>query len=236
MSNSLPAVSEEVQENFFRDALAATKSALVNGRAVTFNLQIAGVVVELVFPNQIELERFTPALKHLEISAKKSPDASFYIWDSDSTGVDMPPPPCGKDRFTYRGDVWGFNSSNFHFAFDWGDHSVNLYDKSKKIAIYWTNSATKTPYWTIASPFRTLFSWLLKEYECQLVHGAAVGTHEGAVVITGKGGIGKSSTALSSLVNGMQFIGDDFIVVQNSSRPVAHCLYSSAKGKRRSSR
>ena len=63
----------------------------------------------------------------------------------------------------------------------------------------------------------------------QLVHAAAVGTDEGALLITGRGGVGKSTTALACLEAGMQFLGDDYVVVGLDPEPQVYRLYGSAK-------
>jgi hypothetical protein len=64
---------------------------------------------------------------------------------------------------------------------------------------------------------------------CQLVHAAAVGTEKGAVLITGKGGVGKSSTALACLEAGFFYIGDDYLVVGYDPEPTVYSLYCTAK-------
>jgi hypothetical protein len=63
-----------------------------------------------------------------------------------------------------------------------------------------------------------------------LVHGAAVGTAEGAVLITGKGGSGKSTTALGALMAGLLYLGDDYVLCALSTDGVQlFSLFNSAK-------
>jgi GT2 family glycosyltransferase len=95
--------------------------------------------------------------------------------------------------------------------------------------IYWTNTASALPYWAKASPLRSLFHWWMESKDCQLVHGAAIGSGGEAVLITGKGGLGKSTTAVSCLTQGLQYVGDDYLVVALDPSPRAHSLYSTAK-------
>jgi hypothetical protein len=64
---------------------------------------------------------------------------------------------------------------------------------------------------------------------CQLLHAAAVGTADGGVLVTGKGGLGKSTTALACLAAGMGYVGDDYLVVELTPEPRAHSLYCTAK-------
>src|ERR1019366_3211194 len=74
-----------------------------------------------------------------------------------------------------------------------------------------------------------LFHWWMESKDCQLVHGAAIGSGGEAVLITGKGGLGKSTTAVSCLTQGLQYVGDDYLVVALDPSPRVHSLYSTAK-------
>jgi hypothetical protein len=64
---------------------------------------------------------------------------------------------------------------------------------------------------------------------CQLLHAAAVGTRDGALLITGPGGAGKSTTALACLQAGLDYLADDYLVVSIDPEPTVFSLYCSAK-------
>jgi hypothetical protein len=63
----------------------------------------------------------------------------------------------------------------------------------------------------------------------QLVHGGAVGTSRGGVLLAGKGGSGKSTTALSCLNSDMLYVSDDYSLVATDPVPYVYSIYSSAK-------
>jgi hypothetical protein len=63
----------------------------------------------------------------------------------------------------------------------------------------------------------------------RLVHAAAVGVPEGGVLLVGKGGSGKSSTAVGALLSDLQYAGDDYCLIAADDPPHIHSLYSSAK-------
>jgi hypothetical protein len=141
----------------------------------------------------------------------------------------MPSPPCSRDEFTDRGDLWGFDSARFRAAFHWIEWSVNVMDLDTGEAVYWVKCADDLPYWSKASPLRTLFHWALERTGCQLLHAAAVGDENGAVLITGRGGVGKSTTALSGLVHGLRYAADDYLAVRLDPVPMVYSLFSTAK-------
>jgi hypothetical protein len=64
----------------------------------------------------------------------------------------------------------------------------------------------------------------------QFVHAAAIGNEAGAgILVVGRGGSGKSTTALTSMLAGMKYAGDDYCLLEPGAVPVVHSLYASAK-------
>ena len=141
----------------------------------------------------------------------------------------MPPPPVHPDNFTDRGDIWGFGSAAYKIAWHWSEFSVNAMDMTHNEGVFWVQDPDTLPYWVHSSPLRTFFHWWMEKNHCQLIHAAAVGTDDGAVLITGKGGVGKSSTALACLDANMNYYADDYVVVGLDPKPRVYTLYSTAK-------
>ncbi|MDD2723759.1 MAG: glycosyltransferase [Methylovulum sp.] len=224
-----PAIPEAVQQTFFDQVLNCALLAEQRAGAVVRHLQLAGTFIRVVYAGDTLYRLFSPALAHLEAEIPNLPDITFHIWDSISTQIDMPPPPVPQHCFTDRGDIWGMNSPRIRTAFHWIECSVNLMDLEQKEAVYWVKDASTIPYWCEASPLRTLFHWWMEKQGCQLLHAAALADGENAVLITGKGGVGKSTTALSCLAAGMHYLADDYLVVGLSPEPRVYSLYTSAK-------
>ncbi len=224
-----PQKTEAEQLEFFHACYERFQKAKDVGGGVSYFYKVGGTLVRLLFAGDTLVPLFTPALEHLRTAGSDSPDVTLCIWDSDSTNTAMVPPPCPWDCFTDRGDIWGFNSSRIKAAFHWIECSLNLMDLGTNTGIYWVQSADTLPYWVHASPLRTLFHWWMEKNDCQLLHAAAVGTEQGAVLITGKGGIGKSTTALSCLRSGLYYLADDYVISRIEPEPFVYSLYSTAK-------
>lgn len=224
-----PLRSEAEQQDFHAALLDAARRAEAAAGCRSHDLAIAGGVVRLHFAGPALETLLLPALAHLVIEAVAVPDAEFHVWDSDSTGIDSVPPPCAWECFTDRGDLWGFDSERFRSAFHWIECSVNVFDTLAGRGVFWVRSGRDLPYWTKASPLRTLFHWWIAGRGGQLVHAAAVGSPTGAVLVTGKGGVGKSTTALACVAAGMDYVADDYLVVTLDPQPCAHSLYNTAK-------
>lgn len=225
----LPELDEDTQRAFFDQALQCAIVAEARAGALLQDIEIAGVCIRLSFAGPRLMTEFLPALGHLMVPRRDHPDAILHIWDSRSTGVEMVRPPSAMNAFTSRGDIWGMTSKRFRSAFHWSEYSVCVLDSESGIGAYWVDTAEALPYWAKSSPMRTMFHWLLEPRGKFLLHAAVVGDAEQGVLITGKGGVGKSTSSLMALSAGMQFVGDDYVVVSLDTEPTAYALYSTAK-------
>jgi len=224
-----PQKSDAEQLVFFEGVYDRFLKASAYAGEVRYYYRIGGTTVSLLFAGENLVGHLTPALDHLRIPDTGYPDLTLCIWDSESTSTEMVPPPCSRDCFTDRGDIWGFNSRRIKAAFHWIEYSVNLLDLATHRGIYWVQTAETLPYWVNASPLRTLFHWWMEEQGCQLLHAASVGTEHGPLLITGKGGVGKSTSALACLQSGFSYLADDYVVTALEPDPMVYSLYSTAK-------
>jgi hypothetical protein len=221
--------TEAEQREFFDKTLERFDDAV---RAVGIEehfFDLAGTHVCLKFAGHKLVPLIVRAFEHVRIDPVSNPDFSICLWDSESTGVEMVRPPCRWDSFTNRGDIWGFTSRRIKTAFHWIENSVHIMDTQTNEAVFWVQSTESMPFWVHASPLRTPIHWWMEKNDLQLIHAAAIGTSDGAVLITGKGGVGKSTTALASLRSGMTYLSDDYVIVGLEPEPRVYTLYSTAK-------
>jgi hypothetical protein len=224
-----PPLSEEEQAAFVASVIEGARRAEASCGVRSVLLDIAHTRVRLMFAGADTGDLFLPALTHLLVTDDEEPDLTIHVWDSASTGVMMPPPPVPTDCFSNRGDIWRMPSVQFRSAFHWVENSVSVLDVNARVGAYWAPTMDGLPFWAKASPFRTLLHWWLESIGGQLIHGAAFGTADGALLITGKGGIGKSTTALTCLMHGLTYIGDDYLAVVLDPEPRVFSLYCTAK-------
>ena len=229
MVDELHAGTEAQRVDFFRRCYQRFLEARESAGGSSRCYRVGGTTVCLTFAGEDLVPHITPALEHLRVPNVDRADLTLCVWDSHSTSTQMVPPPCERESFTDRGEVWGFSSSRIKFAFHWFDYSVNLLDHATRTGIYWTPQAGTLPYWVQAAPLRTLFHWWMETHGCQLLHAAAVGTDEGAVLLTGKAGVGKSTAALSCLRAGLRYLADDYLIIRLEPEPLAYSLYCTAK-------
>jgi hypothetical protein len=80
-----------------------------------------------------------------------------------------------------------------------------------------------------AHPASTAISAWLAQSGALVLHAGAVGDGNGAALLLGRGGAGKSTTALACAARGMGVLGDDFCVMTMDGRLMVHGLYATAK-------
>jgi hypothetical protein len=146
--------------------------------------------------------------------------------------VALPESPCGRDDVLPRGDMLGFNDRRFKMAYHSHGRLLSVLDLARGHAIVCAADAAAIPFFERACPLRPVIAWWLRRHGVQLLHGAAVGTAGGAVMLAGKSGAGKSTTALRCMLAGLDYLGDDLCGVSGGEAPVVHCVYSSAKTHR----
>ncbi len=216
--------------SYFQSVAALFEQAAhAGGGCVERYFTIAGFPVRLRFAGTALTLSMTGALQHLSTPEQHQPAFTINLWDTASTGVAMPPPPWNPEALLARGVIDGYNDHRIYTAFQHGSSAVSLLDNVRDVGIFWVPSAEQLVYWEKGAPLRALLHWWLANHNRQLVHAAAIGDGESGVLIVGKGGSGKSTTALTCLHGGLSYAGDDYAVIGLDATPTVYSLYNSAK-------
>ena len=192
-------------------------------------LSMAGTVVSLRFASGALRERLAPAFAHLMGSSDEEPPGlTVHLWDSASTGAPPPPRPTVPDDHA-PGALYHVHEPPVRAAYQPGLETLSILDSEAGVAWHWVADAFEQPYWDQACPIRQILFWWLRSRGYLQVHGAAVGTPTGGVLVVGKAGSGKSTVALSSLGSELLYAGDDYVAVTGEPEPRVQSLYSSGK-------
>ena len=208
----------------FGEAFAA--AAAVTG-VVERDYVIAGHGVRMRFAGPAMLDRLTGSFSHLAVPAVGEPELVINVWDSASTGTPSP----GIEGTEVEGDGTGpilyYEEQGVRAITRW--NTVSVLDSLANEAWFWAPDPAVMLSWDWASPMRAILHWWLGGMGILQVHGGAVGTDDGGVIIVGRGGSGKSTTSLACLTAGLQYAGDDFVAIETRPEPRVHSLYSSGK-------
>jgi hypothetical protein len=211
------------------------RAARAAGGTTDVSLTIAARPVCLRFACPAAAAALGRAFAHLAAAHHAAPSLTLHVWDSATAGADRPAfaPPRGADA---EAAPQGTGASYFHSGGAYralhqpASDALSVLSAKGDAGWFWTADATDLPYWDYTAPFRHLLSWWLDARGCHHVHGGAVGTTEGGVLLAGSGGSGKSTAALASLLDErLRYAGDDYVAVSTEGQPFVHSLYCSGK-------
>ena len=205
-----------------RDAFA-TAAARAGGTLDVY-LRVAGQTVKLELAGAAMAPAVLPALAHLRVPPSPAADLTVAVWDSASTGTDLPRLP--EDG---TGRLHGAPPGRIQKVHQRGVGVFSVLDTARSQGVLWVPDAGAVPSNEVACPLRVLFHLYFRGRGVRLVHAAAVGTAEGGVLLAGRSGQGKSTTTLACLGSALRLAGDDYVLLGPPDAPGVHALYSSAK-------
>ena len=205
----------------------AGASAAAGGEVVE-DYVIGGSRVSLHFAGDALRDRLAPAFAHLAAASGERPELTVHLWDSASAGAEPPPRPRTPPGEP-AGALYHFHEPPLRGAYQTGLEALSTLDSEAGTAWYWVANAESLPSWELACPIRQILFWWLGSRGYLQVHGAAVGTAEGGVLVVGPAGAGKSTVALACLGSELLYAGDDYVAVRLEPSPHVASLYNSGK-------
>jgi len=228
MPAASPGASDQLPAQFFSELEEAFDLAQTQEGIQRVSLRIGRRPLTLEFAGPSLVDLIVPALRHRRVSAPGPGAFTVKVFDSTSTSVTVPPPPWGPNDYLAQGEISGFNTDRFRTAFRVDAGCLSMIDLERRVAVFWIRDPAAFPRWMEAAPLRTLLGWWAAGQGLQMAHGAAVGTGDAGLLITARGGSGKSTSALRCLRDGLLYAGDDYVVVDPIARRV-HSVYCTAK-------
>lgn len=218
-------------ETYFDEAAPRFRAAAERaGDGPAPRLTIADRTLHLKFAGTALARKILPGFGHLARSSHAEPDLTVALWDFRSTGTMLPPPPWDALEYRERGNARFYDDDRFSVSYDRRTDVFSAVDVERRLGLYWTRDADALPNYTAAAPMHRLLQGWLRTRGLYAVHAAAIGRADGGLLMAGRGGSGKSTTAVLSLLSTtLSFAGDDFALVQADPSPYVHSLYATAK-------
>ena len=220
---------DEARELFDRLREGAGTAAGRTGGFREHHLVLAGSPIRMRFAGTALEPAMLPAFAHAEAPAAAEPELEILIWDSESSGVRAPDVRWGLGAVRVRGDVPGYEGSPVVVINEPSSGAVTAFSREERTIVYWVADARAVPWYESGAPFRAVLHHWAAGPARHLVHAGAVGQRGAGVLLAGPSGSGKSTTALACLEAGLDYAGDDYVIVTFEDPPHAHCLYSTAK-------
>ena len=187
---------------------------------------IAGHLLQLRLAGDALIPLITPPLQHLRVSPSPAePALRVCAWDPETTGVRAPDCPWDTGDSGDQAKISVRNWDGFEFALFKGTGELNVLDRRRKLGFHCVNRAAAI----FSGPLLIQIHWWLREFGLHCSHAGAVGFKQGGALLVGKGGSGKSTTALCCLDSNLGYVADDHCLVSAGTAPQAYSLYSSGK-------
>lgn len=194
-------------------------------------MDLDGHAVRFIAAGSRLSEALIPALAHLPVLMDGTkPSLEIFAWDEAESGI--APPQLPWSWAAIEGTVRlvlppGGEAFRIH-AYEEGVMFF-MYCVETHRAVFWTRDTRLLPSYFRAAPFLTLVHWWCRDVGLRLVHAGCVGAADGAALIAGKGGSGKSTTSLLCVEAGMDYLSDDFCLIRSRPEPTAISLFNSGK-------
>ncbi|MDI6743429.1 MAG: hypothetical protein QMD11_11910 [Smithella sp.] len=217
-------------ETILPDILAYFNQSRIKADGARKRFIFIGGTVLLTYSSDILEHSLFKAFEHLEIVGTDA-DAVFtiFVCDSDILNYDLPGYNWLNEISENKEEIVTYNSGDIHALYNPKSGIFSMFDNGRNRGFYYLPKAGDIPFYEKAAPMRMLLHWWCEKSGLVLVHAAAIGGETSAVLLAGRGGTGKSTTAMLAARHGFKFLGDDYVILENNSGPVVHSAYNSVK-------
>jgi hypothetical protein len=203
------------------------------GRVEERSFRVGGLLLRLRFAGEATQRIVCPAFEHLASQEPDAtPDYTFHLFSQRDSPLLLPPPPAPLESFSPRGDIQGFNTEWLKASFQPFGKILSACHLPERRAVICYGEPDFIYNFERAAPLRPLLAWIMRARGRQLVHAGAVACQGEGILLGGKGGSGKSNTALACLLAGLDFLSDDFCAVASLPLPTAYSLFATARTRR----
>lgn len=190
-------------------------------------VQFGDTCLSVVFIGRGNTGFLTDAIAHRFVGPGPA-ELTVYVVDAQTSGIRPPVPYWTWQQADGHGMI-DTHATGYSGHFQQDTDVFTWVARPERTAFLWLADRTQLPDWERSFPLRyILHKWLEDNDRYVLVHAGAVGTPVGGVLLTGRGGSGKSTSTLACLHSSLHYAGDDFVLI-DTEQLVVHSLYNVAK-------
>jgi len=179
-------------------------------------------------------DRLGRPFAHLQTDDRGGSPAELCIdlWDASATGISPPrmstAAPETWRTWSVNGGTLGASVDGREIVFQFRD-SLTCLDRETQRIVGCVTDSTQLSLYERGKPLQLLLSAWHQDRDVMVLHAAMVAREGRGVLLPGKGGIGKSTSALACLSGGFSFLGDDYIGLETRGGLafLGHSLYGS---------
>lgn len=194
------------------------------------DVELAGHAIRIELAGPALADRLAPAFGHLSPASTRVPELTIEAWDRAGAGRAAPAPPWDVAQYAPRDQIHGIDPRELRAAYDLGASILSLYRPGSGVGAWHAADSASIPRWVVRTPFRHLIGWWAEEVGLTFAHAAVVGRDGSCILLPGRSGSGKSTTALAAAVHGLDFLADD-VCLLDTTTCTAHAPYQWAKAE-----
>lgn len=220
-------------DDYFKNLQKQFQLAAINlGGIHSFDFQLANKNLTISTAGEKLLHITKQAFTHLEVKNKvvKEKPFTIFIWDENESGISFPNPPWITPENLLQ-DSYVQIQLDYYFADRFHNQSIlYLYNLRENSAVCVIKDARNLNNSFVSAPFIKLISIWASKQNLNILHAGCVSKNNKGVLIVGKGGKGKSSTSVQCIIDGLDYLSDDYILIDNSNeKTIAYSIYNSGK-------
>lgn len=192
-------------------------------------LGLAGGTVDIEIAGETLFDRLTAAFRHLALrdeEAGRGPDLRVTLWDADEGGAAGPAPAPGDAP---TGPPIASASPDGRFVLYRRTHAVVGMDRASGTVAGWFRDVRRLPLYDRGRPLHPQLLLWNQDRGAPPLHAGLVARGGRGALFVGAGGSGKTTSALTCLLHGFDFLGDDYVSLleRPGGRFVGHGVYGS---------
>lgn len=193
-------------------------------------IRLRDKAVQILFRTEEDANRIMTPFRHLETDANMVPDDSLrvYVFQNIEPGNNFLVWERLNQSASEGKKLQVYNRDTLHILYNDESKVLTAIDTQSAEAYYYMPELDRMPYYEKAAPMRMIFHHWAQVNGMILVHGACIGIGGKGLLLAGKGGTGKSTTAISAVLSGFDYIGDDYVLADPTDQTI-HSLYGSSK-------
>jgi hypothetical protein len=220
---------EGAEMRFFEGMDRCHAAAILRAGEVDHTIEIAGLAVRLRLAGPGLAACLLPAFGHTSRADGADEGPCIGAWDTESTGVGRPEDPWSGAASEPAAEVRVRGGEVLWANFRASSGAATVVDTASRRGFFHVPDPRLLEWHERGAPLRGALHWLLMSPRRRLVHAGAVSRAGRGALIVGSSGSGKSTLALACLRSGLEYLGDDYVVLTGSEGFAVHSLYATAK-------
>jgi hypothetical protein len=189
----------------------------------------ADVSIDMLGPPAL-VGQMTAAWRFAACAARRRHPLKMILWGTGVSPVELAPAEWRVPERWARREPVLFGTDAVTLYFDPIGRVMAVMDHEARLGGMWFERPDAPAMWVVAAPMLRVLDMVLTRLGLLLLHGAAIGRDGAAALILGPGGAGKSTLSLHAAQSGMDYLGDDYVLVDTrGDAPLVHAIFASAK-------